>query len=51
MSPYEISFHLGLNSKRTREYIEFLGDKKFLDCSDQEGRLALHNHHAWCDIC
>jgi predicted transcriptional regulator len=39
MSPYEISFHLGLNSKRTREYIEFLADKKFLDCSDQEGRF------------
>jgi len=40
MSPYEISFHLGLNSKRTREYIEFLADKKFLDCSDQDGRFV-----------
>ena len=34
-----VSFHLRLNSKRTKEFIEFLGDKKFLDCSDQEGRL------------
>lgn len=40
MSPYEISFHLGLNSKRTREYIEFLADKKFLDCSGQDGRFV-----------
>jgi predicted transcriptional regulator len=39
MTPYEVSFHLRLNSKRTKEYIEFLADKKFLDCSDQEGRL------------
>lgn len=40
MTPYEVSFHLRLNSKRTREYIEFLADKKFLDCSDQEGRIT-----------
>jgi len=39
MTPYEVSFHLRLNSKRTREYIEFLADKKFLDCSDEEGKL------------
>jgi predicted transcriptional regulator len=39
ITPYEISFQLRLNSKRTKEYIEFLADKRFLDCSDQEGRL------------
>jgi predicted transcriptional regulator len=38
MTPYEVSFHLRLNSKRTREYIEFLAGKNFLECSDQEGR-------------
>jgi predicted transcriptional regulator len=38
MTPYEVSFHLRLNSKRTREYIEFLAEKSFLECSDQEGR-------------
>jgi predicted transcriptional regulator len=40
MTPYEVSFHLRLNSKRTNEYIEFLAEKKFLDCIDQEGKLV-----------
>jgi predicted transcriptional regulator len=40
MTPYEVSFHLRLNSKRTNEYIEFLAEKKFLDCTDQEGKLV-----------
>jgi len=40
MTPYEVSFHLRLNSKRTREFVEFLAEKKFLDCSEQEGKLV-----------
>ena len=39
MTPYELSFRLRLNSKRTREYIEFLAEKNFLECSDQKGRF------------
>ncbi|MGI0092445.1 MAG: winged helix-turn-helix domain-containing protein [Nitrososphaerales archaeon] len=40
MTPYEISFHLRLNSKRTKDYVEFLAEKKFLDCSDRGARLV-----------
>lgn len=39
MTPFEVSFHLRLNSKRTREYIEFLAEKNFLECSNQEGKF------------
>lgn len=39
MTPYEVSFHLRLNSKRTREFMEFLEEKDLLQCSDQDGRL------------
>jgi predicted transcriptional regulator len=39
MTPYEVSFHLRLNSKRTIEYIKFLAEKNFLECSDQQGRF------------
>ncbi|HKW04573.1 MAG TPA: winged helix-turn-helix domain-containing protein [Nitrososphaerales archaeon] len=39
MTPYEVSFHLRLNSKRTRDFMAFLAEKKFLQFSDQEGRL------------
>lgn len=40
MTPYEVSFHLRLNSKRTNDYIEFLAGKKFLNYTDQEGKLV-----------
>jgi predicted transcriptional regulator len=39
MTPYELSFHLRLNSKRTRDYVEFLAKKQFLDCSEQDGKI------------
>lgn len=38
MTPYEIWFHLRLNPKRTKEYLEFLKKNSFLDCADQGGR-------------
>jgi len=39
ITPYEVSFHLRLNSKRTRDYIEFLAEKNFLECSDRDGKM------------
>ncbi len=38
MTPYEVSFHLRLNSKRTREYIELLLKRGFLEYSEQDGK-------------
>jgi predicted transcriptional regulator len=36
MTPYEISFRLRLNQKRTREYLEFLQKNSFVDCGEKE---------------
>jgi predicted transcriptional regulator len=38
LTPYEIAFHLRLNRKRTRQYIEFLLDKGFLERIDQDDK-------------
>ena len=38
MTPYEVSFYLRLNSKRTRNYIEFLIRKEFLERTEQGER-------------
>jgi predicted transcriptional regulator len=36
MTPYEISFRLRLNQKRTKEYLEFLQKNSLVDCEEKE---------------
>jgi len=40
MTPYEVSFYLRLNSKRTREYVEFLIKKGFLESTTIDGKTV-----------
>ena len=35
MTPFEISFHLRLNTKRTKGYLKLLTEKELLECSAQ----------------
>jgi predicted transcriptional regulator len=40
MTPYEVAFHLRLNRKKAREYLEFLKINSFLEFMEYEGRAA-----------
>jgi predicted transcriptional regulator len=40
MTPYEVAFHLRLNRKKAREYLEFLKKNSFLESVEYEGRAT-----------
>jgi predicted transcriptional regulator len=40
MTPYEVAFHLRLNRKKAREYLEFLKINSFLEFMECEGRVT-----------
>ena len=40
LTPFEIAFYARLNHKRTKEYINFLERKGYLELSDEDGRTV-----------